>query len=174
MRKYRVIPALALCLLLSGCGRLSVSSPYGHGIVSKDELTITGGDLSVTAAKHTLDANDSIAVCGGSTGCNISISGGSIKIAADGDGIDSNGSLSISGGDISSGESYSLSLGGSVTQIKMDGSIYGEGGMPGGRPGFGKMPPDMGSSPEGAPPDMGTRPDNGLGRDGSAPPRPHN
>lgn len=40
MKNYRVMPVLALCLLLNGCGRLSVSSPYGHGIVSKDELTL--------------------------------------------------------------------------------------------------------------------------------------
>lgn len=271
-------------LTINGAGALSASSPYGNGISSKDELTICGGSLTVTAAKHALEANDSAAICAGSLALSagedavhceneedsglgwVYISGGSIDITADGDGIDSNGSFSVSGGDIriaganygdssiidyettgsytggivfgtgaasmaenfsqaenggcimltvgshsagseisladadgnillsepaardfscviiasadiSAGETYSLSIDGEVTEISMDGAIYGSGGFGGfggGYPGFGGgpqgtppdmdnapgTPPDMGGDNQGMPPDMGARPEN--------------
>lgn len=41
-------------LTIQGAGALSVTCAEGHGIVSKDELTITGGTLAVEAAGHAL------------------------------------------------------------------------------------------------------------------------
>lgn len=76
-------------LTINGAGALSVSSPYGNGISSKDELTICGGSLTVTAAKHALEANDSAAICAGS-----------LDIEAGDDGIHASGALLIEGGDI--------------------------------------------------------------------------
>ena len=49
-------------LTLNGSGKLTVTSPAGHGIVCKDDLVFTGGSYSVSAASHGLDANDSIRI----------------------------------------------------------------------------------------------------------------
>ena len=53
-------------LTLNGEGTLTVVSPAGHGIVSKDELTITSGSYKVTAGSHALNGKDSVAIAGGS------------------------------------------------------------------------------------------------------------
>ncbi|MBQ6946730.1 MAG: carbohydrate-binding domain-containing protein [Clostridia bacterium] len=47
-------------LTINGGGALSVTSPAGHGIVCKDDLVMVGGNCTVTAASHGLDANDSV------------------------------------------------------------------------------------------------------------------
>ena len=39
-------------LTLNGTGSLSISAAYGHGIVSKDDLALTGGNYQITAASH--------------------------------------------------------------------------------------------------------------------------
>ena len=52
-------------LILAGSGSLSVLSPGGHGITGKDDLTVTGGTVTVDASRHALEANDSITVSGG-------------------------------------------------------------------------------------------------------------
>ena len=111
-------------LTVNGGGSLAISSPYGHGIAAKDELTITGGSLSVTAAKHALDVNDSIAVCGGSLELSagkdalhaeneddtslgwIYITGGSFSINAGDDGAHASGAVLIDGGSIVINSSY--------------------------------------------------------------------
>ncbi len=51
-------------LTFNGSGSLTVTSPAGHGIVSKDDLVITGGTYTITSASHGLDANDSIRITG--------------------------------------------------------------------------------------------------------------
>ena len=43
-------------LTLNGSGGLNITSPAGHGIVSKDDLVITGGDYHITAKQHGLAA----------------------------------------------------------------------------------------------------------------------
>lgn len=104
-------------LTLNGAGSLTVSSPGGHGIVCKDDLVLTGGTYTVSAASQGLDANDSIRVTGetalavqaGKDGLHaendedtslgfVYISGGSLDIEADGDGISAGGSLQIQEG----------------------------------------------------------------------------
>ena len=52
-------------LTLNGSGSLTVTSPAGHGIVSKDDLRITGGSYTITAASHGMTANDSVRIAGG-------------------------------------------------------------------------------------------------------------
>ena len=52
-------------LTLNGSGSLSINAQAGHGVVSKDELTITDGSYSVTAAEHGLVGKDSLAIAGG-------------------------------------------------------------------------------------------------------------
>ena len=52
-------------LTLNGSGSLTIDAQAGHGVVSKDELTITGGSYTVTAAEHGMTGKDSLAVAGG-------------------------------------------------------------------------------------------------------------
>lgn len=51
-------------LTINGSGSLTVTSPAGHGIVSKDELTVTGGSITVTSASHGLCGKDSVCITG--------------------------------------------------------------------------------------------------------------
>ena len=62
---------------INGTGSLTVSSA-AHGIVSKDELTVTGGSFHLTTASHGIAGKD-----------NVCIDGGSFAIAAGKDGIHS-------------------------------------------------------------------------------------
>lgn len=52
-------------LTLNGTGSLTVESPGGHGIVCKDDLVVTSGTYTITAASHGLSANDSVRIGGG-------------------------------------------------------------------------------------------------------------
>ena len=118
-------------LTLNGAGSLMVTSPAGHGIVSKDELTITGGSYTVTAAKHGLTGKDSVAVAGGSFTITsgkdgihaenaddtskgfLYIAEGSFAIDAQGDAISASSALQIDGG------SYTLTTGGGSASVTM-------------------------------------------------------
>ena len=98
-------------LTIKGSGALTVSSETGHGIVSKDELKIQSGTLTVTAAKKGLAANDLVEITGGditvASGkhgihCDeaLTISHGSIRITKSFEGLEAK-TMEISGGDIS-------------------------------------------------------------------------
>ena len=118
-------------LTLNGTGSLTVTSPAGHGIVSKDELTITGGTYTVTAARHGLSGKDSVAVAGGSftiasgkDGIHaenaddaskgfLYIADGSFAVDAQGDAVSASGELQIDGG------SYTLTAGGGSAGVTM-------------------------------------------------------
>lgn len=63
-------------LTLQGQGSLSIAAQAGHGIVSKDELVITGGSYVIAAVEHGMTGKDGI-----------SISGGVLEIHAGEDGI---------------------------------------------------------------------------------------
>ena len=47
-------------LTLNGDGGLTVNAKAGHGIVSKDDLVITGGNYNISSASHGLSGKDSI------------------------------------------------------------------------------------------------------------------
>lgn len=82
-------------LTINGSGSLSISSS-AHGIVSKDNIMITGGTISVTAEKDGIQANDSVAV----QNSTIDITCGKDGIQADNDDDQSKGYVFISSGDI--------------------------------------------------------------------------
>lgn len=106
-------------ITLNGSGTLVVTSPAGHGIVGKDEVTITGGSYEISAAKCAIRGKDSIAVSDGTftikaetdglhaenndddTLGSIYIAGGSFSITAADDGIHANTLLQIDGGKMS-------------------------------------------------------------------------
>lgn len=50
-------------LTLNGGGSLSVSARCRHGIVCNDDLVISGGNISITAAQDGIHANDSARIC---------------------------------------------------------------------------------------------------------------
>ncbi len=103
-------------LTLNGSGSLTVNAAYGHGIVSKDDLVITSGTYTITAAKHALSGKDSVRIAdgvitldAGTDGIHsentdkdgkgfIYIAGGDINIEADSDGMDAEETLQIDGG----------------------------------------------------------------------------
>lgn len=52
-------------LTLNGSGSVTINSPAGHGIVSKDELIVTGGTYKITANNHGLSGKDNICIADG-------------------------------------------------------------------------------------------------------------
>lgn len=106
-------------LTINGSGSLTVQSPNGHGIVSKDDLKITGGTYHITAASSTLSGKDSVRIAdgifslyAGKDGIHsensdsaekgfIYIGGGNFTIECDSDGLDASSTLQIDGGTFS-------------------------------------------------------------------------
>lgn len=98
-------------LTIKGSGTLAVSSGTGHGIVSKDELKIKSGTITVTAEKKGMAANDLVEITGGSITiasgkhgihCDeaLTISHGTVNITKSFEGLEAK-TMEISGGDIS-------------------------------------------------------------------------
>ena len=178
-------------LTLNGAGSLEVTCPNGHGILSKDDLTITSGEYVVDAGKHALSGKDSVRIAGGifdlTAGRDgihsentdeeekgfVYIENGSFTITSDGDGIDASYVVEIVDGsfDITAGGGYEN---GEVhTDNDMMGGFGNMGGqMPDGSTGEGNAPSDMtppnGSTGEGNGPSGMTPPDGSTG-DGTAP-----
>jgi len=146
-------------LTLNGSGSLSVASPAGHGIVSKDELTITGGNYEITCAAHGIAGKEHVCIDGGSftiaagkdgihgennddttLGYGL-IKSGSFQITAEGDGIAAAAWLQIDGGTFTI-----VTGGGSENGSKQTSDNWG--GFGGGKGGMG-MPGGMGGRPGG-------------------------
>ena len=101
-------------LTLNGTGSLTIVSAEGHGIVSKDDLKITGGTYDITAAGHALSGKDSVRIADGTfiltaekDGIHaenaddeekgyIYIADGDFTITSDGDGMDASNIVKIS------------------------------------------------------------------------------
>ncbi|MDE7183126.1 MAG: carbohydrate-binding domain-containing protein, partial [Lachnospiraceae bacterium] len=81
-------------LTLNGTGGLSVKSPAGHGIVSKNDLVITNGTYEITASSHGITGKDSVAVADG----NYRITAGKSAIKSVNDDDLTQGSVSVTGG----------------------------------------------------------------------------
>ena len=110
-------------LTLNGTGSLTIISAEGHGIVSKDDLKITGGTYDITAAGHALSGKDSVRIVDGTfiltaekDGIHaenaddeekgyIYIADGDFTITSDGDGMDASNIVQIEDGtlDITAG-----------------------------------------------------------------------
>ena len=110
-------------LTLNGSGSLVITSPAGHGIVSKDSLVITGGSYDINCASSGLSGKDNVCIADGtftivsgkdgihaenaddtSLGY-IYIQGGNFHITSEGDGVSAAFCLRITDGqfDITSG-----------------------------------------------------------------------
>lgn len=111
-------------LTLNGSGSLTIHAQAGHGVVSKDELTIAGGSYAIDAASHGLGGKDSVAIADGTFTITsgkdgihaensedpalgyLYIAGGSFTISSQGDAVSASGALQIDGGafDLATGE----------------------------------------------------------------------
>lgn len=95
-------------LTLNGGGSLQISSEYGHGVVAKDDLVITGGNIGISAAGHGLSGKDSVR-----------IGDGEIRITAGKDGINA-------GNEEEEDKGFVYIAGGSLTMDVKDDGIHGE------------------------------------------------
>lgn len=146
-------------LTLNGKGSLSIKSPGGHGIVSKDDLLITGGSHKLEVASHGLSANDMLGIADGnfdivsgedSIHCdmNVYIEGGSFEINTKDDAIHADEKLLVCGGKINITNSYEgfeaqyMELaGGDVRIVASDDGLNAAGGTD--SSGFGGMGNDQ-------------------------------
>jgi hypothetical protein len=105
-------------LTINGAGSLTVNANYHNGIQSKDDLKITGGNITVTAVNDGIKGRDSIALKNATISVNaggdgmqstndgdsekgyIVIESGTLNITAGGDGIQAETNLNIGGGEI--------------------------------------------------------------------------
>jgi len=148
---------------LNGTGDLTITSPSGHGIVSKDELTVTGGSYNLTTASHGIAGKDNVCIDGGtftiaagkdgihsendedpSLGF-VYIKSGSFTISAEGDGISAAAWMQIENGQ------YEILTGGGWENGQQPSSEnwggMGGGMGPGGMGPGGMMPGGMGGKP---------------------------
>lgn len=110
-------------LTLNGSGSLTVKDTTGHGIVSKDDLVVTGGTYTIDSQDHCLNGKDSVRIADGTfnLSCDedgihagndkqqdgyVYIEGGDINISVGDDAIHAEGMLIITGGDIDISKSY--------------------------------------------------------------------
>ena len=105
-------------LVCNGTGSLTIEADYKHGIVSKDDLVITGGTFKITAADNGITAKDQLKILDGSFDIdaansavkaknadnaelgNIYIAGGIFTIEAEQDGFHATGSIVVDDGTI--------------------------------------------------------------------------
>ena len=105
-------------LVCNGTGSLNIEADYKHGIISKDDLVITGGTYKITAADNGITAKDQLKILDGSFDIdaansavkakntddaelgNIYIAGGVFTVKAEQDGFHATGSIVVDDGTI--------------------------------------------------------------------------
>ncbi len=140
-------------LVINGSGSLAVSSPKGHGILSKDDLRLISGSISVDAYEDGVRGRDAVQMYGGTLNIiangdgiksnndedeekgYVSIDGGEVNISAGEDGIDAETSLQIRGGAVNVIKSYEgleaqhmLISGGTVSIMASEDGLNAAGG----------------------------------------------
>lgn len=142
-------------LTLNGNGSLTVKDTTGHGIVSKDDLVVTGGTYMIDSQDHCLNGKDSVRIADGTftITCDedgihagnddqqdgyIYIEGGDIDILVEDDAMHAEGLLIITGGDIDISKSYEgiegykiLVTGGDIDVAASDDGFNAAGGSSG-------------------------------------------
>ena len=142
-------------LTLNGTGSLTVKDNTGHGIVSKDDLVVTGGTYTIYSQDHCLNGKDSVRIADGTfnLSCDedgiyagnddqqdgyVYIEGGDINISVGDDAIHAEGLLIITGGDIDVSKSCEgvegdkiLVTGGDIDVISSDDGFNAAGGSSG-------------------------------------------
>ena len=113
-------------LVLNGQGSLNIEAVYGHGVVSKDDLKVTGGTLTIDAAEHGLSGKDSVRITNAviditanedgihsgngddesETAGYIYVEDGTITVKAGDDGMHADLETRVDGGEIKISDSY--------------------------------------------------------------------
>lgn len=124
-------------LTLNGTGSLTVDSPAGHGVVSKDDLTVESGTYAVTASGHGMTGKNTVlledgdfTIEAGTDGIhvdndedaalgNLTISGGSYTVTAGGDGVSASGTLTVEGG------TFDVTAGGGSASVTYSNGAFG-------------------------------------------------
>ncbi len=106
-------------LTVNGEGTLTIDAKAGHGIVSKDDLVLTSGTYTITAASQGLSGKNSVRIADGTYQITagkdavhaentddtnkgfVYIAGGTFAVQADGDGISASAYVQIDAGDFS-------------------------------------------------------------------------
>ncbi len=143
-------------ITFNGSGSLAIESPNGHGVVGKDDVKFGGGTYTITAAKHGIQANDSVRMAESDVtitsgddkdGVHVSdddaetsesffyMADGTLTIDSKDDGIHADAEVIIEGGEININGSYEgiegLSIkisGGSTTLTASDDGLNAAGG----------------------------------------------
>ena len=139
-------------ITFNGSGTLNVTCESKHGIVTKDDLKITGGTYNITSASQGLSGKDSVRIAGGNitiiSGTDgihsenaddtekgyVYISGGTLNITSGKDCIDASGTIDIKDGTLTlkaGGGSSEKATGDSTESykgIKTDGTLTISGG----------------------------------------------
>lgn len=160
-------------LTINGSGALTVKANYKDAVKSKDELTITGGNITVNAKEDALTGKDSLAIKDGTFVIQagkdglkasndtdaqkgwISIDGGKFTIQAGNDAVQSETLLEVNGG------TFDIKSGGGAEALSAASKNKGQNGAPNQNmmPGGGQnapQPPEGGTPPNGQrPPDEG-------------------
>ena len=142
-------------LTLNGTGSLTVKDNTGHGIVSKDDLVVTGGTYTIYSQDHCLNGKDSVRIADGTfnLSCDedgihagnddqqdgyVYIEGGDINISVGDDALHAEGLLIITGGDIDVSKSCEgvegykiLVTGGDIDVVSSDDGFNAAGGSSG-------------------------------------------
>ncbi len=156
-------------LTLNGLGTLTIDSPAGHGVVTKDDLAVTSGTYAITAAEQGLSGKDSVRIADGTftltTGKDaiqsdntedtdkgfVYLAGGTFTITAEGDGLSASSWMQVDDA------TCTITTGGGSANGETHVSDTAPGGMGGGK--GGRMPLTDGSTaPDGStqPPDPPT------------------
>ncbi|MGM9683763.1 MAG: carbohydrate-binding domain-containing protein [Eubacteriales bacterium] len=137
-------------ITIQGYGSLVINSSSKHGIVGKDDIKITGGEINVSAEAHGIEANDSVrmadadlSVTSGKDAIHVEntddaskgyfyFESGRATLSAGGDGTDASGTLQIIGGEFGitagGGSGNKLSSSQSTKGIKSQGDMLIAGG----------------------------------------------
>lgn len=140
-------------LTLNGAGTLTVKAPYGHGVVSRDDLKVTCGTYEIASQDHALNGKDSVRIADGTFALTtdkdaihasndddttkgfVYIEGGTLTISAGDDGIHAGATLTITGGTIDiqkskegiEGKTIFIS-GGKISVVSYDDGLNASGG----------------------------------------------
>lgn len=126
----------AVDLTMNGEGILNVSCETGHGVVTKDDLKITGGTYRITAAKRGMYGKDSVRIAGGEitieSGTDgvhsehedaekgfLYLCGGVLQMTCGNDGFDASGTITVLDGD------YTITTNGGSENAAQKTSGYG-------------------------------------------------
>lgn len=125
-------------IIFTGSGSLEVESTAGHGIVSKDTLSIVNGKYTIDAASHGIAGKDSVNIGGGEFNIKsgkdaihaensddttlgyMCITDGKFSLETEGDGLSAAAYMQISGGDFTV-----TTGGGSKNAISTGGDSFG-------------------------------------------------